>query len=549
MESNPGRAAEYAQAAAPSVASGETFCIYLAKQLIAKQGFVTGAPAQVAEIAAQSDYLLSFNDGYSSVIVAMIDREAHPDKAFTLSVLRVRAIAESCRALVGRVGATKMPVTIQLMEVGGATPDQPARLSEIKPTHLFSKEIVSAWAIDPQHAAIWTTAGYRGRGMRKFVQNLLDSPREAVVMPEPVAVAPRSFPWLTAAIIVLLAAIFAAELMLGVGGIDASKQPTVATLLAFGGEMGSLVRAGEWYRLFTAPLLHGGFQHILLNAVSLGLAGHVLEPLIGRPWFAALFIIGAIGGSLASLMANADNIVSVGASGAVMALFACMLVLSTHFAKGGIRTRLQMNAVYVLIPSLLPLTSAAKGAKIDYAAHFGGAVVGALIGAFLLTQWRRDEMHPRLASVAAAIAIAGLATFGVSGVMAQRSYAVYELSAALAPAGVIPTTEDGARRQSADLVTRYPRDPRIQLLHAVTLIRARDNAGAERALRTALAKENLWRRAITGGDLSERIHIVLAALLLESGKRDEAREIARPACKPETPQQLRAVLDQQKLCE
>jgi rhomboid protease GluP len=349
--------AEPASQNASATAQAETFCLYLARQLVAKQGFVPGAPADAAEIAEQSDYILTFSDGYSPVIIALIDREAHPDKTFTLSAERVRAVAQACRALAGRVGAAKMPVTIQLMEVGRATPDQPARLGEIKPSSFFSKLIVSAWAIDPERSAIWDTAGFRARGMRKFVQNLLDMPREVVAAPEPVALAPRTFPWLTAAIIVALAAIFAAEIAFGVGA-DNLNQPTLATLVAFGGLMGQLViGSGEWYRLFTAPLLHGGVEHIALNAISLGLAGYVLEPLIGRAWFAALFVIGALCGALLSLTLNADVIVSVGASGAVMALFACMLVIAQHFPKGAMRTKLQMNAIYVLLPSLLPLTS------------------------------------------------------------------------------------------------------------------------------------------------------------------------------------------------
>jgi rhomboid protease GluP len=245
---------------------------------------------------------------------------------------------------------------------------------------------------------------------------------------------------------------------------------------------------------------------------------------------------------------NADNIVSVGASGAAMALFACMLVLGRHFPKGAIRMRLQMNAVYVLLPSLLPLASAAKGAKVDYAAHFGGALGGVAVGLVLLGLWRTSEMRPRLRVAAGIIAAAGLAAFLHSAVLAQRNYPVYELSAALAPSGSIPTGE-AVRQQSADLVARYPRDPRIQFLHAITLLRAKDTAGAEKALRAALAEENVWRRALTGGDLPERIHALLALVMHDSGRRDEAKEIARPACRSGIPAEIRAALDQPKLCD
>jgi hypothetical protein len=125
--------------AAGDFATDDTFCRYLAKQLIARHGYFEGAPRAAADIAAQSDYVLGFHDGYSPVIIALIYRDAHPGKAFTLSAERIRQIAEDCRALAGRVGTTRMPVVIQLMEVGGATADQPERLGPIKPSSLFSK--------------------------------------------------------------------------------------------------------------------------------------------------------------------------------------------------------------------------------------------------------------------------------------------------------------------------------------------------------------------------------------------------------------------------
>jgi rhomboid protease GluP len=527
----------------------ETFCRYLAKQLIAKQGFALGGPPQVDEIAAQSDYVLSFNDGYSPVIVALIDREANPGKAFTLPAERVRAIAKDCRALAGSIGAGKMPVKISLMEVGNPSADQPERLGAIKPSWFLSKLMISAWAIAPQQTAIWTTADYRARGMRKLIQRLLDSPREEVVAPQPVAIAPRSFPWLTAAIIAVLVTIFGAEIMFGIGAEDSSKQPTVLTLQAFGGLRGILVtQSGEWYRLFTAPLLHGSLPHIALNAVAIGLAGYALEPLIGRAWFGALFVIGALIGSLASLMLNSEQVVSVGASGAGMGLFACMLVLSWHFPKGGMRTELQMSAVYVLLPSMLPLASVSKGAKVDYAAHFGGALGGILVGLVLLSLWRTSDVRPRMRAVGGAIAVAGLVAILVAGAFVQRGFALHELSAALAPPSAFPASETGAVQQSPDLVARYPRDPRIQLRHALTVWRNKDLAGAERALRAALAEEALWQRLYASGELSERIHGLLALVVHDQGRHAEAVEIARRVCGPWVAGFIRSELNNAKLC-
>ena len=71
--------------------------------------------------------------------------------------------------------------------------------------------------------------------------------------------------------------------------------------------------------------------------------------MLGRAWFAAIYVVGANCGALLSLLLNPDNNDSVGASGAGMALFAAMLMISLHFPPGALRSGLQGNAVGVLI--------------------------------------------------------------------------------------------------------------------------------------------------------------------------------------------------------
>src|SRR5262249_29590903 len=148
---------------------------------------------------------------------------------------QVQEIGKACSKYAGRINFARMPVVIRLIEVGPTSPDQQQRLGAIKPSFFLSKILISGWAVDTGNGTVWTTAGFRGRSFRHWIEGLLQAPREEVVAPEPVAVAPRSFPWLTAAMIAALAAIFAAEIAYGVGTAEPLKQPTVATLIAFGG--------------------------------------------------------------------------------------------------------------------------------------------------------------------------------------------------------------------------------------------------------------------------------------------------------------------------
>jgi hypothetical protein len=168
---------DVAESAPSGVANpAETFCQYLARQLVAVEGFTPGAPAELHEIAAQCDDVLSSSDGHSSVFVALIDREAHPDKAFTLAATHVREIAEAYRVAADRAGRPEKAVAIHLVEVGDATPDQAQRLGDITPR--FLDNFVAAWAVDPRASTIWTTAGWGGRAMRSSIRRLLDNPRE-----------------------------------------------------------------------------------------------------------------------------------------------------------------------------------------------------------------------------------------------------------------------------------------------------------------------------------------------------------------------------------
>jgi rhomboid protease GluP len=223
-------------------------------------------------------------------------------------------------------------------------------------------------------------------------------------------------PIFTYLLIAVLAAIYWGELSLGV---DAPKNgsPSLDTLFVLGGTLRfNILERGEWWRLFSAPLMHGSLLHLLFNCFALWLAGRLLERRIGWRWFAAIFFVSALGGSIASTFLNADNVVGVGASGGIVGLFAATIAASFHFPPGPITTRLRTGAVQILVPSLLPfLSHAAAGQQIDYAAHLGGAIAGSLLALGLLMLWPRDRLRPRLgwAALTVSVAYIGVSLFSL----------------------------------------------------------------------------------------------------------------------------------------
>jgi rhomboid protease GluP len=338
----------------------------------------------------------------------------------------------------------------------------------------------------------------------------------------------RKLPLLTLALLAVLLAVFVMENQFPVSP-GQGFSPSVATLLAMGGlSRAAVLSNGEWYRLFTAPLLHGGIAHIALNGVALLVGGLLLERLVGRLWFFAFFVIGALGGSLLSLAVGPANQVSVGASGALMGMFAALLVGSFRLPAGTpARQRLQVNSLQVLIPSLLPLFSAPSLGHIDYGAHFGGALSGAALAAVLLKFWPQTERFPRLRAAAAAVSILGAILFVASAGIAAGNYPRYNVT--LIPSAQIPATDADRLARAAALVAQYPGDPRSHFFFAQALATRGDNVGAERELRTALTAAPPFT-LLYGPKLERGIRAFLAAVLLEQGKRDDANEIARPVC-------------------
>ena len=57
-----------------------------------------------------------------------------------------------------------------------------------------------------------------------------------------------------------------------------------------------------------------------------------------------------------------------------------------------------------------------KGVRVDYAAHFGGAIGGTLVALVALALWRQTESRPRLQAAALAVAIVGCACFAYATV-------------------------------------------------------------------------------------------------------------------------------------
>ncbi len=342
---------------------------------------------------------------------------------------------------------------------------------------------VGALHYEPQEVFSALQAGLaRARGIDPALAPLqAEAPPLAVLVPRVVV------PWLSLGIAAVLCLVFAAEIQWPVSPPASALQPSTLTLAAFGALSRTLaVNYGEWGRLFTAPFLHASLQHLLFNGVALLLAGRFLEGYVGRAWFGAIYVVGGLAGGLGSMLWNAPTTVSVGASGAILGLFAALCVCSFHLPHSGGRRRMQSRAISVLLPTLLSLGKTNGGLTIDFGAHLGGAIGGALIGLLLLTDWSSRSERPARERLGLAISVLGVLATIASSWPAIGAYTRFQRSALLIPVQAVPTSDEAFIKQAPDLLTRYPHDPRVRIAMGFLLLDRGDAAGAEAQARQGL---------------------------------------------------------------
>lgn len=137
--------------------------------------------------------------------------------------------------------------------------------------------------------------------------------------------------------------------------------------------------AFEPWRMLTSAFVHsqGFVLHIVLNMYMLWIFGQVLEPVLGRIRFLAVYVLSAIGGSVGFLLLTPVFPVTAveGASGAIFGLFGALLVIQSR--RGG-----DTRQLWVLIVINGVIGFVVPG--IAWQAHLGGLITGGLCAAAIV---------------------------------------------------------------------------------------------------------------------------------------------------------------------
>jgi rhomboid protease GluP len=183
----------------------------------------------------------------------------------------------------------------------------------------------------------------------------------------------RRFPPLTVAILAVLLLILIFEIR--VGALESRE-----AIVAMGALARERVAAGDYWRLLTAPWLHGSVDHLLGNGIALYILGMVCESAFGRAQFLVLYVLSGLAGSLLSVVMSPGP--SVGASGAIFGLQGAAIVLF-RMHRNRLLVRDRRVGLVLIIWALYTIVGGFMEPLIDNGAHIGGALGGALIARYL----------------------------------------------------------------------------------------------------------------------------------------------------------------------
>jgi membrane associated rhomboid family serine protease len=130
----------------------------------------------------------------------------------------------------------------------------------------------------------------------------------------------------------------------------------------------------EPWRMITAGFAHSESNplHVLLNMYSLYIFGSVLEPLLGRVRFLAVWLLSIFGGSVAVMYLNTPDTWVLGASSGVFGLMAAYFVVLRAVGQNS-RGLMGLIAINLAFGFLMP--------GVSWQAHLGGLLAGGALTA------------------------------------------------------------------------------------------------------------------------------------------------------------------------
>jgi rhomboid family protein len=237
----------------------------------------------------------------------------------------------------------------------------------------------------------------------------------------------RRFPVLTVAIIVICAVVYFGFQRGGISGPDTPSVVKYAAIpyeITHPGKHCGLDETGQdvlcegkegvegeapsqpatWLTVLFAMFMHGSLLHIAGNMLFLWIFGNNIEDSMGRPRFAAFYLLGGLAATAAQVLAGPNSeIPTLGASGAIAAVLGGYALL---YPRARVLTLviliifitvIELPALIVLgVWALLQVASASAqhgdfgGGGVAYYAHIGGFAFGLLTIRLFANRYQED---------------------------------------------------------------------------------------------------------------------------------------------------------------
>jgi membrane associated rhomboid family serine protease len=194
------------------------------------------------------------------------------------------------------------------------------------------------------------------------------------------------------------------------------------TLVSWGANFGPRTTNGEWWRLVAAPFIHAGLLPLVVNLAGLAQLGLILERVVGRLAFAAVYVLAGVLAGLVSIAAH-PVVVSAGASGAIASLYGLLLACGVWDLFRPTETPIPLAAGKCLAPAAaLFLVYNAFDGGVEMKAELLAFVVGFVSGLVLTSRIgdRRPERRVFGAVTAAMAALAIVAAVPLRGIADVR---------------------------------------------------------------------------------------------------------------------------------
>jgi membrane associated rhomboid family serine protease len=152
---------------------------------------------------------------------------------------------------------------------------------------------------------------------------------------------------------------------------------------------------GEYWRLLGSAFLHIGLLHLAGNMLALAIVGPALERVFGWWRFLAVYLVSALGGSVAVYLFGSPFGAVAGASGAIYGLFAGTLIVVR---------KLGLDARFIVVAVALNFAvSFAPG--ISLLGHLGGFIAGGLLSLAMVYAPAKSRTSVQIMAIGVLVAI------------------------------------------------------------------------------------------------------------------------------------------------